>query len=517
MTVFAIAAALGVVWLIGQAVTADARRAVILLAAAVAVASVAGKTLNDWRSGAYLFFAWLLFEDLIRKYMGNNMYVYFGKDALIGATYVALLMARYRGEAVPRFKVPFKFAFGLFFLLGLAQVFNPGAPSILYGLLGLKVYFYYVPLMFVGYAMLRTERDLHRFLVATMGLAAPVALLGVLQSVLGLNFLNPHSGAEIEELSHLVRYTPSGVAVPRPPSVFVSDGRFADYLTLALVLALGTAGYLLVRRTTRGRRIVFPALALIGLATMVTGGRGVFMYGIISAVLLSSLMLWGAPPKWGEGYRLVKAIRRSFVFVALAIAVAEMAFPDVIGARWTYYRETLSPDSPTNEVALRAWDYPFHNFLLAFTDRDWEIGHGIGTQTLGVQYVAKIVGKEVDESIGRFNLESGWAALIWEQGILGLILWLAWASSLVFEVFKVAMKLKGTWAFPLAISILWFDFYLLFPRTFGGLVGYEDFVLNAYFWLFVGVVFRLPALLEQGSSLQSTVDSQESTVNSQQL
>jgi len=335
-------------------------------------------------------------------------------------------------------------------------------------------------------------------------------LLGVLQSILGLNFLNPHTGAEIEELSHLVRYTPSGVAVPRPPSVFVSDGRFADYLTLALILGVGTAGYLLLRRTASGRRIVFPALALIGLATMITGGRGVFMYSICTTVLLSGGMLWGAPPKWGEGYRLVKAIRRSFVFVALAIGLAVMAFPDVIGARWTYYRETLSPDSPTNEVAFRAWDYPFHNFLLAFTDRNWEIGHGIGTQTLGVQYVAKIVGKDVDDSIGRFNLESGWAALIWEQGIVGLILWLAWATSLVFSVFKVTMKLKGTWAFPLAISILWFDFYLLFPRTFGGLVGYEDFVLNAYFWLLVGVVFRLPALVAQKSS--SAVNSRQSTV-----
>ena len=127
----------------GHDIDAGLRRAVVM---------VAGKTVRDWRGGVYLFLTWLLFEDLVRKYLGNNMYVYFGKDALIGVTYVALLMARWRGDSTERFRVPFKYALGAFFLLGLAQFFNPGSPSFWYGVLGLKLYFYYIPLMFVGYA-----------------------------------------------------------------------------------------------------------------------------------------------------------------------------------------------------------------------------------------------------------------------------------------------------------------------------------------------------------------------------
>src|SRR5262245_54504745 len=38
--------------------------------------------LNDWHRGVYLLFAWILFEDLFRKYLGNNMAIYFGKDVL---------------------------------------------------------------------------------------------------------------------------------------------------------------------------------------------------------------------------------------------------------------------------------------------------------------------------------------------------------------------------------------------------------------------------------------------------
>ena len=496
-----LAGVLGVVWLLGNAIAADAVRGVILLGAGLAVVMVAGKTASDWRSGVYLFLTWLLFEDLVRKYLGNNMYVYFGKDALIGVTYVALLMARWRGDSTERFRVPFKYALGAFFLLGLAQFYNPGSPSFWYGVLGLKLYYYYIPLMFVGYALLRTERDLHRFLVVNMALAAVIALVGILQAIVGLDFLNPHGGKDIEELGHLVRMTPSGLAVPRPPSVFVSDGRFGDYLTLAFILGLGTAGYLLLR-AKRGRKIVFPAVALVALATILSGGRGASAIGLVSALVLSAGMLWGAPPKLGEGYRLVKAIRRSLIFVTLALSLAVIAFPQVIGARWAFYRETISPDSPDSETAERAWNYPIGELHKALSDHDWMFGHGIGTASLGGQYVSRIM--EVPAT--GIGVESGYGALTLELGILGLVLWLVWTSSMMFEASKVLLKLKGTWAFPLALSIFWFAFYLLFPRTYGGMAGYQDFVLNAYFWLLVGIFFRLPGLVGQdsGSRIQDS-------------
>jgi hypothetical protein len=35
---------------------------------------------------------------------------------------------------------------------------------------------------------------------------------------------------------------------------------------------------------------------------------------------------------------------------------------------------------------------------------------------------------------------------------------------------------------------------LLLPFTFVGLQAYEDFVLNAYAWIMVGILFRLPKL-----------------------
>jgi hypothetical protein len=36
---------------------------------------------------------------------------------------------------------------------------------------------------------------------------------------------------------------------------------------------------------------------------------------------------------------------------------------------------------------------------------------------------------------------------------------------------------------------------LLYPFTYGGLAPYQNYVNNAYLWLLVGVLFRLPDLL----------------------
>src|SRR6266403_610693 len=51
-----------------------------------AIAAFVVAILHDWRNGLYLFVAWLLFEDLGRKFLGNNMGIYFAKDGplLIG-------------------------------------------------------------------------------------------------------------------------------------------------------------------------------------------------------------------------------------------------------------------------------------------------------------------------------------------------------------------------------------------------------------------------------------------------
>src|SRR6266436_6089902 len=218
--------------------------------------------LNSWRKGLYFFLTWLLFEDFARKYLGNNMAIYFAKDVLAAVVYLSFFLA-YRQKHVTSFRPPFLVPVLLFVWFGVMQVFNPASTHLVYGVLGLKLFFYYVPLLIVGYALLNSEEELRRFFFLNMMLAAIIVSLGIVQAIVGHTFLNPVNLADdIRELSTNYRTAPiSGAIAYRPNSVFVSTGRFTNFLLVTWLLVFGFSGYLLLRHK-RGRSLAFVVLAL---------------------------------------------------------------------------------------------------------------------------------------------------------------------------------------------------------------------------------------------------------------
>src|ERR1700736_1387726 len=158
--------------------------------------------LNNWRNGVYFFFTWLLFEDLARKYLGNNMAVYFAKDVLVAVVYVSFIIAVRRKKTVKIVRPPFFTAVMLLVWFGIMQMFNPASSTIVYGILGVKLFFWYIPLYFVGYALFNSEADLRRFFRLNAWLAMVISGLGIAQSIIGPSFLNPATLAEdIREVS----------------------------------------------------------------------------------------------------------------------------------------------------------------------------------------------------------------------------------------------------------------------------------------------------------------------------
>src|SRR5882762_9838816 len=177
--------------------------------------------LNNWRNGVYFFLGWLLFEDFVRKFLGNNMAIYFAKDFLALVVFISFLMA-YRRKEVTSFRPPFLVPVLIFVWFGVLQIFNPASTSIWYGLMGFKIFFYYVPMVFLGYALINSEAQLRRFFTINMVLALIIISLGVAQSILGQSFLNPaHLAEDLRLGSSLYRVTATGNASAyRPNSVF---------------------------------------------------------------------------------------------------------------------------------------------------------------------------------------------------------------------------------------------------------------------------------------------------------
>ncbi len=446
--------------------------------------------LNSWRNGLYFFLTWLLFEDFARKYLGNNMAIYFAKDVLAAVVYFSFFLA-YRRKQITSFRPPFLVPVLLFVWFGVMQVFNPASTHLMYGVMGVKLFFYYIPLLFVGYALLNSEAELRRFFFVNMILAAIIVSLGIAQAILGHTFLNPAVVAEdIRDLSGLYRTSPiSGLTMYRPTSVFVSTGRFGNFLLVTWLVVFGFSGYLLLRHK-RGRSFAFVVLALTVAGLALCSSRGVVLWSSGSAIVGSFAFIWGAPWRQREVMRVLKTVQRTALSIVVGIVVLLAAYPEALLSRVAFYTETLSPSSSASQLQNRTWDYPVMNFLGAFSYERWPYGYGIGTTSLGTQYVVRFFHARPPV----IGVESGFGTLVLEMGIGGLILWFVMSFAILLSAWRVVKRLRGSPWFPLAFVIFWYAGLLLVPMTFAGMATYEDFVLNAYFWLLLGILFRLPTL-----------------------
>jgi len=484
-------AALGAAWLVSQFVVNSDWTSLGLAFGALAGLAVAVKVLNDWRQGLYIFFGWLFFEDLVRKYLGNNMIVYFAKDFLVILVYISFFAARRRHKDIAVFKPPFLMPLLLLVWFAVGQVFNPASTSVLFGFLGLKLYFLYVPLMYLGYALMDSEKDLRRFFMFNAVLLLVVAGLGIAQAIIGPTFLNPGTLQEdIRESASLYRVSPiTGQAAYRPASVFVSTGRFQNLIITSWIILIGFAGYLLFR-SKKGRTILFTTIAVLAGAAVMSTSRGVVMWCGGSTLVIVAAFLRGAPWKQKKANRVLRSLQQVALLAGLMILALAVIFPEQVGSRFAIYSETLSPYSPTSELAHRTRDYPLRNFLSAFDTPRWPYGYGTGTASLGGQYISRILhiqGTGV-------TVENGYGQLVIEMGVVGLLLWIVLGFSVCSFAWKLVKSLHGSPWFPLAFVIFWLMFLTFFPMGYNSVIFFQDFIVNAYLWILLGVLFRLPKL-----------------------
>ncbi len=460
---------------------------------AIAAAGVvfAVRILKNWRQGLYIFFAWLFVEDFVRKYLGNNMVVYFAKDFLVILIYISFYSERRNRKEKAVFRPPFLMPLLVFLWFAIAQVFNPGSPSVFYGFLGLKLYFLYIPLMYLGYALVDSELELRKFFMFNAALIFVVAMLGIAQSVIGPGFLNPATIQEdIRDLSTLYRESPiTGQIAYRPNSLFVSVGRFQNLLVAGWIIMVGFGGYL-VLRTRKGRTAAFVTIGVLAGAAVMSTSRGVIMWCGGSSLVIAVAFIWGAPWRQKEATRVMRSIQRVVLLGGLAMIILSAIFPEHVNSRLAIYSETLSPYSTASELAFRTRDYPLKNFMAAFTTPRWIEGYGTGTASLGIQYVARIL-HAPNTGVG---VENGYGQLVIEMGILGLILWLVLGATVSISAWRIVSRLRGSPWFPVAFVIFWFAFLVFFPMGYTSIIFYQDFLVNAYFWILIGILYRLPSL-----------------------
>jgi len=149
-------------------------------------------------------------------------------------------------------------------------------------------------LLFVGYALLNSEDGIAALLFVNLILAMIIISLGIAQIIPRPYFSEPcrFPPQRFVALSTLYsRCAISGAMMYRPNSVFVSTGRFANFLLVVWLLVFGFSGYLLLRHK-RGRGFAFLVFGLTFAALSLCASRGIVLWSIGSAFAGSVAFVW---------------------------------------------------------------------------------------------------------------------------------------------------------------------------------------------------------------------------------
>jgi hypothetical protein len=218
---------------------------------------------------------------------------------------------------------------------------------------------------------------------------------------------------------------------------------------------------------------------------MMIGSRGGFLAGLITLFLF--LIFSPSIIQWERWARTIFALLGILTGV---FCVVVLFAPEAIKARWAFYWETLSPTSPRSELFERVFRNHPQNFLAALNSSYALLGQGFGTNSLGIQYLRKIVSVPLPAVI----VESGLGNIVAETGIVGLAFWLLWSFAVVKWAWDKAMHLRGHPFFFPAFSLAWFVTLKIVVPLWGGMAGFQEFIGNAFLWLSLGLLGRMASL-----------------------
>jgi hypothetical protein len=230
--------------------------------------------------GFYGLVGLVVLEGAVRKWLVNDISVFLGKDFLALGVYTAVLpRLRWQDLRRPWWLVA---PLGLLAVLALGEAVRVG--SISQATIGLRAYLLYVPLFWVGPALLTTRARVYALTGVILGLAALNAVFAVVQALAGPGILNKLvSGA----LAGLI--TVNGSSYIRPSGSFMQVGVLAMFLFFGTLVAFAL---LVAERRGRWLYLAFGGFALIAWGVVYSSARSSLGSLMLAYVLLTLALLW---------------------------------------------------------------------------------------------------------------------------------------------------------------------------------------------------------------------------------
>lgn len=468
---------LGLGLLIGIDSTKSVSVVGILLVAIFAAASVV-VVLRWWRVGLLLIFVTIIFEDFVRKLIpGQPVFVFLFKDIIVLLTYIGFLVSR-------RFRVPARklsillLPLLFFFAAEVVQVFNPALPDVFLPVIALKIDFFYVPMIFLGYAWAQEKKWDSRYVKCLVFVTICLILFATYQ----LQFAGEEEALSIflptQAVGAHAFHSFGDEMVPYTFATFASGAKFAQNL---LVFGIIVLSYLLRYKRKCGTmvRLFAPLPFLIGI--ILSGSRTpILLFFLISTVY------------WLVSFGLFFLRPMGLAFVGL-FTIALVTIPGLNdfwlnSTRAVYMLYTLP------EIRMRFFEEDegsYDRFFIAqlrqaMEDRPF-IGHGTGSNSQALGLFPE------DPKYMLSAAEHGPVKVMWELGIVGLLVWVAVWIGILGSGLRVLRILRGTDYFKPAVILFVYQVSVLLWFLKGHQIMGDAQAL-IYFWFLLGVYHSLPRL-----------------------
>ncbi len=427
----------------------------ILIGVLLGGAAVMLSALNWRRHLIPMIFAYVCVEGFVSLLFRQYRVSLLLKDFLIIIAYVSFLaeivstkkFVFFRGILVPM---------AVLVLLGIAEIFNPGLPNVLVGVVGFKILCFYMPLVFLGYYCFRTLEESRRFILFLLVLAIPVGLVAAWQYAIGPAAMTQFGGA----FEIAVVRTPGSAygSHLRAIGTFASPGMLSWFAFCMVALAIAFLG---TSTSRRDKYVGMIGLFAVVISLLASGTRGGLL--TTAAVTIAIFVLLG---------------KRKQLVVGLALGAAAVLMLALVSKGIVGRLESLlHPEVYVTRLAM----------AISGTARGLSkapLGFGLGYASVGARHVMP-GGQPI------MMAENYATKLAYEMGWFGLtaFLWLVGASfSQGLRCYRQCTSPESRWVVGcLAIFLAGLLSITLVAGT-----GLDKIPGNVFFWFFLGVMLKVP-------------------------
>lgn len=405
--------------------------------------------------------------------------ILFVLPAYVGFAYGAWMRRRWR-VGFPGAPTALLFALAL---LVMVEAANPHLGNRLVGLIGIKLWLFYLPLIYLGYHFVRDRRDLNR-LLGTVALGALVpAVVGLVEAALvysghSQTVYGWYGPAAKAVTQNFVAFDVGGTGLTRLPSTFPYFVQYWQFTAAAMACA-----YAWWRGDPRRRRRPWGLALLLVIATagMTSGARGAFVFLPLLMLMIALLDRVGV-------VRLLALAIAATTTVLVALLVLGVAFSPLADL-------TFSQGAKVSSLFTDALGN-----LGSFGAFGW--GSGIDSGGARYAYHNSQDAGVVFAPLGGVWYEAWWLKAFIEVGAAGLAVLLLLLYRLLGPALRQHVALQDRMLRSVSAALI---ALLLWNLIYSFKAQYIDVdPMDVYFWLLAGVVLKL-ATLDGAGDKQPTV------------